>query len=67
VLLHCHLAGDLCRFKANGEIDFQGRIDNQVKINGVRMELGEVEVALGSAPGGCHMSGGLVAIRLPWL
>ncbi|KAI3432787.1 hypothetical protein D9Q98_010372 [Chlorella vulgaris] len=43
--------GDLCRFKANGEIDFQGRIDNQVKINGVRMELGEVEVALGSAPG----------------
>ena len=49
-------AGDLCRFKYDGQIDFLGRIDNQIKINGVRMELGEVEAALGTAPGGLGCS-----------
>jgi amino acid adenylation domain-containing protein len=42
--------GDLCRFKQDGQIDYLGRIDNQVKINGVRLELSEVEAALGTAP-----------------
>ncbi len=43
--------GDLVRFTAEGEIEFLGRIDHQVKIRGVRVELGEVEAALRSQPG----------------
>ena len=35
--------GDLCYFKPDGTLGFIGRKDTQVKINGQRMELGEVE------------------------
>jgi amino acid adenylation domain-containing protein len=35
--------GDLCRFLDDGSIDFLGRIDDQVKVRGVRIELPEVE------------------------
>ncbi|EDM38252.1 non-ribosomal peptide synthetase/polyketide synthase [Pedobacter sp. BAL39] len=38
--------GDLGSYKENGEIDFIGRRDGQVKIRGNRVELGEIEVAL---------------------
>jgi len=38
--------GDLVRYKASGEIEFIGRIDNQVKVRGFRIELGEIEAAL---------------------
>ncbi len=43
--------GDLARFRPGGRIDYLGRIDQQVKIRGVRIEPGEVEAALLSHPG----------------
>ncbi|HWZ42667.1 MAG TPA: amino acid adenylation domain-containing protein, partial [Candidatus Saccharimonadales bacterium] len=44
-------SGDLGRLRQNGEFEFLGRIDHQVKIRGIRIELGEVEAALKAAPG----------------
>lgn len=42
--------GDRAAELSNGEIDYKGRIDGQVKVRGYRIELGEVEVAMEKHP-----------------
>ncbi|MFC1853766.1 amino acid adenylation domain-containing protein, partial [candidate division CSSED10-310 bacterium] len=42
--------GDLARFLADGNIEFLGRQDNQVKVRGYRIELREIELALQKSP-----------------
>jgi amino acid adenylation domain-containing protein len=42
--------GDLARWRGDGEVEFLGRIDTQVKIRGVRVEPGEIETALTEHP-----------------
>ena len=43
--------GDLARYLPNGNVEFVGRMDNQVKVRGFRIELGEIENVLGRNPG----------------
>ena len=42
--------GDLGRYLADGNIEYLGRLDDQVKVRGFRIELGEVETALCEHP-----------------
>jgi amino acid adenylation domain-containing protein len=44
-------SGDLVRRRADGAIEFLGRIDGQIKLRGFRIELGEIEVHLRNGPG----------------
>ena len=43
--------GDRARWRADGEIEYLGRIDQQVKLRGYRIELGEIEEVLARHPG----------------
>ncbi|WP_438826250.1 non-ribosomal peptide synthase/polyketide synthase, partial [Pseudomonas juntendi] len=44
-------SGDLVRWNTDGTLDYLGRNDDQVKVRGVRVELGEIEAALAAQPG----------------
>src|SRR5262249_48494550 len=43
--------GDLGNWRADGAIEYRGRIDHQVKVRGFRIELGEIEKVLRAQPG----------------
>jgi len=44
-------SGDLCRMRADGTVEFLGRLDQQVKLRGQRIELGEIEAVLRQCEG----------------
>lgn len=52
--------GDLVRRRPDGEYDYLGRVDRQVKVRGFRVEPGEVEAAIESLPG---VARAVVALR----
>ncbi len=53
-------SGDLARWRADGSLEYLGRIDHQVKIRGYRIELGEIESALSTCAG---VAGATVLVR----
>ena len=53
-------SGDLARFDADGNVEFCGRIDCQVKLRGFRIELSEIEARLLALP---EVAGAVVAVK----
>ena len=43
--------GDLVKYNSEGQIEYMGRIDNQVKLRGFRIELGEIETLISKYEG----------------
>ena len=44
--IRLYKSGDMARWNINGKLEFLGRVDNQVKVGGVRIELEEIEASL---------------------
>ncbi|WP_324672444.1 non-ribosomal peptide synthetase [Hymenobacter sp. GOD-10R] len=57
---HLYKTGDLARTLPSGDIEYLGRLDDQVKVRGYRIELGEVENALNALE---HISNSCVVVR----
>jgi amino acid adenylation domain-containing protein len=51
--------GDLARFRADGQLEYLGRRDHQIKLRGYRIEPAEIEAALASRP---ELTGSLVLV-----
>ncbi len=49
--VRCYRSGDYARWTSEGDIVTLGRMDNQIKLRGLRIELGEVEAAAGKVEG----------------
>ena len=49
--LPAYRSGDLARINGDGNIEFFGRLDNQVKLRGLRVELDEIEKVINTYPG----------------
>ncbi|MEQ1564103.1 MAG: non-ribosomal peptide synthase/polyketide synthase, partial [Myxococcota bacterium] len=60
----CYRTGDLVRWLPDGVLEFLGRADSQVKIRGLRVELGEIEARLLELPTVREVTAGLRADRL---
>ncbi|MBU6387427.1 MAG: amino acid adenylation domain-containing protein, partial [Planctomycetes bacterium] len=52
--------GDLCRWRSDGNLEYLGRMDHQVKLRGFRIELGEIESILSEQP---QISQSVVVLR----
>ncbi|PYG86999.1 amino acid adenylation domain-containing protein, partial [Ruminiclostridium sufflavum DSM 19573] len=55
-----YLTGDYGRMRSDGNIEFLGRVDDQIKIRGFRIELGEIESVIRKQPG---VSDAVVIVR----
>ncbi|MFI6778476.1 amino acid adenylation domain-containing protein [Nocardia sp. NPDC050412] len=65
--LRWYRTGDMARYWPDGTIEFLGRADHQVQIRGYRVELGEVESGLRTAPGVRHAVAAVVGTGAPKL
>lgn len=49
--MRIYKSGDYARWTEEGDVEILGRTDNQIKLRGLRIELGEVEAAIAAIPG----------------